>query len=126
MRVQINFKVWIEKDGKFIMGKGGYEILKAIDELGSIAKASESLGMSYKFVWSYIRSIERNLGEKVVMTLRGKEGGATLTEAGKMLIKIYECVNDAVELTVKGMVAKELSDDLKFVDMVHEVLSGCI
>ncbi len=116
--MQIRFKVWIEKDGKFVMGKGGYEILRAIDEFGSISKASEFLGMSYKFVWTYIRNMERILGEKVVEKVRGKEGGAKLTDVGRRLLDLYECATINFESVAKDFERYGLG--------VNEMLVGCI
>ena len=50
--MEIKWRIWIEKDGKHVIGKGGAEILRAIKEEGSIAAASKRLGMSYKYVWN--------------------------------------------------------------------------
>ncbi len=98
--MKIKFKVWIEEDDKFLIGKGGYTILKAIDQYGSIAKASEVLNMSYKFIWSYIKKLEENLGESVVDMKRGKKGGTILTPAGKKLLRTYELVECVVRSSI--------------------------
>jgi len=39
--------VWLEYEGKPILGGGGVTILKAIKEEKSISKAAQKLGMSY-------------------------------------------------------------------------------
>ncbi|PLC68114.1 hypothetical protein B7L70_05120 [Vulcanisaeta sp. EB80] len=41
-----------------MIGPGGYDILKAIDETGSISGAARRLGMSYRFVWNYIDKMD--------------------------------------------------------------------
>ncbi|RLI73213.1 ModE family transcriptional regulator [Archaeoglobales archaeon] len=89
--MEIKFKVWIERDGKHVIGKGGAEILRAIKEYGSISKAAKSLNMSYKYVWNYLNRIEQALGEKIVERERGgKEGGKTrLTVLGEEILSVY-------------------------------------
>ncbi|RLI79715.1 ModE family transcriptional regulator [Archaeoglobales archaeon] len=89
--MEVKFKVWIEKDGKHVIGKGGADILKAIKEQGSISKAAKSLNMSYKYVWNYLNKIEQALGKKIVKRERGgKEGGkTTLTGIGEEILEIY-------------------------------------
>ena len=85
-------KIWIEHEGKPILGKGGAEILKQIDAQQSLSKAAENLGMSYRYVWNYVQKIHRALGETVVETYKGGKtggGGAKLTVVGKALLEEY-------------------------------------
>lgn len=86
--LDLKLRVWLEKGGVHVLGKGGKEILEAIDRYGSISYASRALGMSYRYVWGYIRKIEEITGRKVVRTVRGgKEGGKTeLTDFGRELL----------------------------------------
>ncbi len=90
--MELKWRIWFEKDGKRVIGKGGANILKAIKDYGSISKASKALGMSYRFVWSYLNEIERVMGEKVVEKERGgsEKGGTKLTKLGLELLKRYE------------------------------------
>ena len=46
--MEIKFKVWIEKDGKVLFGRGRDDILKAIDEQRSLNAAAKRLEMSYR------------------------------------------------------------------------------
>ena len=48
--MELRWRLWFEKDGMHVMGKGGAKILKAIEKHGSISKACKELGMSYRFV----------------------------------------------------------------------------
>jgi molybdate transport system regulatory protein len=85
-------KVWIEYNGKPVLGKGGAEILKAIAKEQSISKAAEKLNMSYRYVWNYLQKIEKTIGEPIVETYKGGKsggGGAKLTETGKNLLAEY-------------------------------------
>ena len=85
-------KIWIEHDGKPILGKGGAEILKEIEAQQSLSKAAINLAMSYRYVWNYVKKMDRALGESVVETYKGGRtggGGAKLTEVGKALLEEY-------------------------------------
>jgi molybdate transport system regulatory protein len=85
-------KVWIEYNGKPVLGKGGAEILKAIAKEQSISKAAKKLSMSYRYVWNYLQKIKKTIDEPIVETYKGGKsggGGAKLTEAGKNLLAEY-------------------------------------
>jgi len=88
-------KIWIEYKGKPVLGKGGAQILEQIEKEWSISKTAETLGMSYRYVWSYLQRIEKALGEAVIETYRGGKsggGGARLTKLGKTLLDEYKRV----------------------------------
>jgi molybdate transport system regulatory protein len=99
-------KIWIEYRGKPVLGKGGAQILEQIEREESISKTAEKLGMSYRYVWSYMQKIEKTLGEPVVETYRGGKsggGGAKLTKLGKSLLDEYRLV--------EGYLGEVLSDE---------------
>ncbi|MDH5440298.1 MAG: TOBE domain-containing protein [Candidatus Bathyarchaeota archaeon] len=85
-------KIWLEHEGKPVLGRGGAEILEAIRTEESISKAAEKLGMSYRYVWNYLERMNKTLGELVIITFRGGRsggGGAQLTEFGEGLLGEY-------------------------------------
>jgi molybdate transport system regulatory protein len=86
-------KIWIEYKGKPLLGKGGAEILEEIRREESISGAAKKLGMSYRYVWSYLQKTEKTLEEPVVVRFRGGKfggGGAKLTELGRSLLTEYK------------------------------------
>ena len=98
-------KVWIEYNGKPVLGKGGAKILKAILKECSISEAARTLNMSYRYVWNYLQKIQKAVGEPVVETFRGGKtggGGATLTAMGQSLINEYQ--------RVEGFLSEVLED----------------
>jgi molybdate transport system regulatory protein len=98
-------KVWLEYDGKRVLGKGGAAILEQIDKSQSISKAAEKLGMSYRYVWSYLDEVKNVTGEPVVVTFKGGKlggGGAKLSVLGKYLLNEYNRVSNSVEKYVSG------------------------
>jgi len=99
-------KIWIEYKGKPLIGKGGAQILEQIEREESISKTAEKLGMSYRYVWSYLQKIEKTLGEPIIETYRGGKsggGGAKLTKLGKSLLEEYR--------RVEGYLGEVLSDE---------------
>ncbi len=89
---QPSAKIWIEYQGKPLLGKGGSDILREVEKQQSLSKAAERLGMSYRYVWNYIQKIQDVLGENVVDTFKGGKaggGGAKLTQTGKNLLEEY-------------------------------------
>ncbi|MFB0514363.1 MAG: TOBE domain-containing protein [Candidatus Bathyarchaeia archaeon] len=92
-------KVWIEYEGNPLLGKGGAEILEAIRREKSISGAAKKIGMSYRYVWSYLAKISDALQEPIVKTHRGGKaggGGAKLTKLGENLLKEYKRVESYV------------------------------
>ncbi|QOJ78433.1 LysR family transcriptional regulator [Infirmifilum lucidum] len=102
-RISVRAKVWISIDGEPLLGEGGYRLLKKIEETNSLVKAAKELGVSYSFAWRYMHRIEKLVGKRVVDTYRGgtRKGGATLTEEGRLLIRVYEEVRDQVDAIIK-------------------------
>ncbi len=88
-------KVWIEHNGKPLIGKGGAEILQTIEKENSLSKAAKTLGMSYRYVWNYIQEIQNAIQQPIVETYKGGKsggGGAKLTDLGKELLDEYKQV----------------------------------
>ncbi len=92
---KLSCKVWIEYKDEPLIGRGGAEILEAIENENSISKAAETLGMSYRYVWNYLHDIQKTLGEPIVETFKGGKaggGGAKLTDLGRGLLEEYKQV----------------------------------
>jgi len=85
--VEIKAKFWIENNGEVVLGGGKAGLLLTVDRLGSIQRAAEEFGMSYRHAWGAIRKIEQRAGFKILDTrLGGKDRGAQLTPKGKEFI----------------------------------------
>lgn len=98
LKLEPNYKLWLERDGKYIFGPGAYAIIKSVHEEGTITKGAKKLGMSYRYAWGVIKKIEKELGVNLVETYKGGTeggGGARITEYGLELMDLYSSVNDA-------------------------------
>ena len=79
---------WIvDQNSNIIFGKGRMEILETIERTGSINQTAKVLKMSYKTVWSKIKSTEKHLQVKVVHSDRIT--GTRLTPEGRHLVKMF-------------------------------------
>ena len=95
MEYKIKSRIWIETENHILLGEGRVNLLKGIEETGSLSKAAKSIGMSYKKAWSLIDAVNRR-AEKPVTTssIGGKGGGgATLTPYGKSSVDAFETIN---------------------------------
>ena len=109
---KLSCKVWIEHQGKPLIGKGGAEILEAIDKENSISKAAETLGMSYRYVWNYLQEIQQALGEQIIDTYKGGKsggGGAKLTDLGRSLLGEYKQVESYLGRVLSSQSGLEVS-----------------
>lgn len=81
------------------VGPGKVALLEAIDSEGSISAAARLLGMSYPRAWGLVVQLDEIVGVEVVARAPGgkKGGGATLTEAGRLLIARYRSVEAAAQ-----------------------------
>jgi len=98
--IQFNYKIWLStSQGKGIMGDGKWQILKAIEEHGSLKAATEALGLTYRRTWGDLKEIEEALGFALLDKSRGgKEGGNTnLTPEGKKLVAAFDQFHDKID-----------------------------
>jgi len=95
MSYKIKSRIWIESENNVILGEGRVQLLKAINETGSLSKAARLLDISYKKAWGLINSVNNAAKKPVTInSVGGKGGGGTeLTNYGKTLINMFDEVN---------------------------------
>ena len=96
------------------MGPGKADLLRAIDETGSISDAARQMEMSYRRAWLLVDTMNQAFRSPVVVTLTGGKagGGAAVTEFGKDVLRRYS----AMEAKASASVARELRS---FTDMMN-------
>lgn len=101
-KVQVRSKVWLETHGQPFLGLGRKELLRAVDELGSISQAARFMNLSYRRAWGQIRAMEEHLGLPLVEKKTGGPGGggARLTPEARDLLSKYERLAHGLEETV--------------------------
>ena len=95
MSYKIKSRIWIESENRVLLGEGRVQLLKTINETGSLSKAARSLNISYKKAWGLINSVNKSAKKPVTNnTIGGKGGGgAKLTDYGKTLINTFDEIN---------------------------------
>ncbi|OPX19920.1 MAG: hypothetical protein BZ151_06715 [Desulfobacca sp. 4484_104] len=90
--LEIHCKVWLEREGKVVFGRGRLELLKGIQEYGSLAETARHLGMSYRAAWGRLKSSEDRLGLKLVEKVAGRGRGQrlNLTPLSQKLLQAFE------------------------------------
>lgn len=92
MEIKLNGKLWIEADGKKVVGPGRIELLERIQACGSIRQAALQMSMSYRQAWQMIDDMNTRLEAPVVISQRGGKGGgnAVITEKGEQVIAEFK------------------------------------
>jgi molybdate transport system regulatory protein len=93
----IRMHLWLETREGLFFGMGRAMLLAKIAEHGSIKKAADVLGMSYRAAWGKIKKTEQVLGIKLIVQSGSKREGHALTESGKMLMEQFLLWFDEVE-----------------------------
>lgn len=98
LNYEIKGRVWItSKNGDMFLGQGRVELLRMIDEHGSIKKAAQAMKMSYKKAWEQVASMNAQGPEPLVTPKTGGVGGggSVLSEVGKRAIEVYTSISES-------------------------------
>jgi len=88
----LRLKMWLVRDGEFILSDGRAHLLRRIRKTKSISEAAKEMGMSYRHAWGILHRIAENAGGDIVTSSRGgKKGGETmLTPLGDDILTEYD------------------------------------
>ena len=94
--VRISVRHWVFINDVKFFGPGRIQLLEGIQETGSIVKAAQQMGMSYKKAWDMVVSLNTLGKSPFVVTHKGGQngGGAEITETGKQAIEAYKKLGD--------------------------------
>lgn len=93
---KIRNRIWIDGNNGTFLGNGRIQLLKKIDEKGSINDAAKELKMSYRKAWSLLDSMNKEAPKPYILKSTGGQGGGgtEVTEAGKNAIAAFDKLND--------------------------------
>ena len=99
MKIQVRSKVWLEAQGRPVLGPGRLELLQYIDKQGSISRAARLLKMTYRKAWGQIKAMEEQLDLALVEKQAGGPGGggARLTPEARELLSKYFRLAQGIE-----------------------------
>lgn len=88
---KIDTMLALRSDGRLLVGRERIVLLEAVAKHGSITKAAEMAGFSYKTAWDSVNAINNLLPRPAFVTKTGgaSGGGAVITEEGLRLIAAF-------------------------------------
>lgn len=95
-----------EADNTPAFGRGVCQLCALIDELGSLNRAAQEMGMAYSKAWRIMKNTEEVFGVDLIER-RGPKG-SVLTEEGKKLVAVYRAVRTRINDAADMILAEEL------------------
>lgn len=96
-RPVLRLHIWFETGQHLYFCLGRALLIRKIDEHGSLRKAADALGMSYRGAWGKIKKSEETLGVKLIRKGYRRRDGCQLTDMGRLLMETFLKWFDAVE-----------------------------
>lgn len=105
--MRLAYKVWIDNNGK-AFGEGPYDLLKGIEQTGSLRKSAAEIGMSYNQAWRLIRAMEGRLGFPLIRCQAGGSmgGGSEITAEGRRLMDAYGAFREDARSALEQLFGK--------------------
>lgn len=88
-KTTLRLRVWIEQENEIYIGIGSTLLLQHIEKLGSLRKAAEELGMSYRRAWGRLKSAEQRIGKPLVEKTKGQGQRFNLSPYGKEIMEKF-------------------------------------
>jgi molybdate transport repressor ModE-like protein len=85
-----------------------FQLLKAVRETGSLHRAAQEIGLSYRHAWGVMRTWEEMLGRSMLDMERGR--GASLTRFGERLLRAELRLRETIDPAVQKAMADFLTD----------------
>lgn len=85
-----------------------FQLLKAVRETGSLHRAAQEIGLSYRHAWGVMRTWEEMLGRSMLDMERGR--GASLTRFGERLLRAEIRLRETLDPAVQKALAEFLRD----------------
>jgi len=111
--IRLHYKIWMSDENETgILGDGKWQMLKLINEKGSLKAACDALGYTYRRTWGNLKKIEDFFGFDLLEKKRGgAEGGKMeLTAEGRQLVKAFDEFHASVDKTIQKGFEKFIQD----------------
>ncbi len=107
--VRVRSKIWLEVDGKPLLGSGRERLLRAIDTEGSLNAAAAELGISYRKAWAQLQHMEKHAPFPLVERSKGGKGGGSthLTRETRELLARYARLKTGLNELIDEKFAQE-------------------
>lgn len=102
-KLGVKAKFWVTLGPRTLFGDGKADLLEAVDRLGSLRSAAQSMGMSYRYAWGLLRELDDAAGFSFLEhSGTGPRANLRLTKKGRRFIDAYR----AFRAPLDGMVEK--------------------
>jgi molybdate transport system regulatory protein len=100
--MKAKLKVWVVFKDTVKFGDGRAQLLEMVDQVGSLKRAVEHFGMSYRNAWGYLRELEQAAGFKILERQPGggPRSGMRLTKRGREFLVQYRRFRHEVDAGV--------------------------
>lgn len=117
--------------GEKIPGKELLKLLLAIDRTGSLNRAVQEAGMSYRYGWGLLNRAEKTLGLQLVLRQVGglAGGGTSLTEDGKKVLGHLQSLQREVQGQIESLIFPDHSSagkQLLLASTMEPVVTGLL
>ncbi len=101
----VGLRIWVERAGQAILGKGRLDLLEGIERWHSISEAARQMNMSYRRAWLLVQRINEAAGEPLVVAATGGShgGGARLTPQGRWAVTIFRELQERLQQTAASL-----------------------
>ncbi|WP_285907555.1 winged helix-turn-helix domain-containing protein [Pseudodesulfovibrio pelocollis] len=82
--------LWFETEEGVLFGLGRLQLLRQVEQCGSLKAAAEALGMSYRGAWGKIKTTEELIGKKLIERADSRRAGYHLTPFGSGIAKSFD------------------------------------
>ncbi|MFC1582117.1 winged helix-turn-helix domain-containing protein [Planctomycetota bacterium] len=109
-------KMWVAGTrAKGVFGEGKFKLLQAVGKFGSLRKAADKHGISYRKAWGELKKAEERIGEPLLIRERGgsQGGNSQLTPFAEELLKSYAAFKDDVQVHADKAFKKRLGKYFK-------------
>ena len=88
--MKTSFKFFLVDGDEFILGPGKVTLLRLVDRHGSLRKAAQDMGMSYRWAWGRIRKAEQAIGVPLLVHEESSKSRAkSLSPEAREIIEWY-------------------------------------
>lgn len=115
-----HIRLWLEGGAGFSFGRGTAQLLSLVASRGSLRKAAEIMGMSYRRAWGRLKRLETDLGEPLLYKPGGNKLGYRLTGFGEELLRGYTDWNEKVATYALEQARHSFSSDIAM-NTAHDV-----
>lgn len=98
------FNLWLEHEGEVVLSAWRIQLLEAIEVVGSITAAAETMKVPYRRAWERLQEMESRLGSAMVETEVGGAGGggAKLTPKASEIIERFHRFADGLDEEIEA------------------------